>query len=62
MDRPWTDKIECITNSVTYYTRINTCRCIIVPEVRVFDGHLLVVGGETANEDRSIAPSNSIER
>ena len=60
-DRPWPDQIESVTDPVAYYTGINTSRCIVMPKVWIFNGHLLVIGGETANKDCSIAPSNGIE-
>lgn len=54
-------QIEGIAYSVADNTRVDTCGCIIMPEVCVTYRHLLVITREATNEDSGVTPGYSIE-
>lgn len=58
---PRSDQIEGVADPVANNTRVDTCRCIIMSEVRVTYRHLLVIAREATNKDSGVTPGHSIE-
>ena len=54
-------QIEGIAYSVADNTGVDTCSCIIMPEVCVTYRHLLVIAREATNKDSGVTPGYSIE-
>ena len=58
---PGAFQIKGIADPVTNNTRVDTCSCIIMPEVRIAYRHLLVIACEAANKDSGITAGYRVE-